>query len=129
MQTSVQELVNRGTVLGARDQILVVSRHITTQDICWLLYLQGRRPEDRLQAGARRGPQMKTTLGGSFKVKDRPEVQSGDNGAGLGAHGRAHEVTEPGVPIPLGRVKGPIYYPRDGFCHCPQDPTHWDLGL
>lgn len=24
MQTSVQELVNRGTILGARDQILVV---------------------------------------------------------------------------------------------------------
>lgn len=43
-QMSVQELVNRGTVLGARDQILVVGRHITTQDVCRLLYLQGRRP-------------------------------------------------------------------------------------
>lgn len=30
LQVSIQELVNSGTVLGARDQVLVVGRHITT---------------------------------------------------------------------------------------------------
>lgn len=39
-QPSIQELVNRGTVLRASDQILVVRRHITTQDVCRLLCLK-----------------------------------------------------------------------------------------
>ena len=30
LQPSIQELVNSGTVPGARDQVLVVGRHITT---------------------------------------------------------------------------------------------------
>lgn len=58
-QPSVQELVNRGTVLGARDQILVVGGHIATQDFCRLLFLEGKRSQKKvLYAGARLGQEM-----------------------------------------------------------------------
>lgn len=46
-QPSIQELVNCGTVLGARDQILVVRGHIATQDFCRLLYLERKRGQKR----------------------------------------------------------------------------------
>lgn len=86
---SIQELVNRGTILGARDHVLVVRRYVTTQDVCRLLYLEGKRGHGGTTCGV-----FQASYRALFKAPCRPEAWSRGQ-TQFGAQGGAQEFPGP----------------------------------
>lgn len=86
---SIQELVNRGTTLGARDHVLVVRRYVTTQDVCRLLYLEGKRGHGGTTCGV-----FQASYRALFKAPCRPEAWSRGQ-TQFGAQGGAQEFPGP----------------------------------
>ena len=85
----IQELVNCGTILGACDHILVVRRYVTTQDVCGLLYLEGKRGHRGTTCGV-----FQASYRALFKAPCRPEAWSRGQ-ARFGAQGGAQEFPGP----------------------------------
>lgn len=119
---SIQELVNRGTILGARDQIPIVRRCVTTQDVCGLLYLEGKRGHGGTTCGV-----FQVLYRALFKAPCRPEAWSRGQ-ARFGAQGGAQEFPGPQVLIPLDVLNSPGCHLRGTFQNYLWGPL-WGLGF